>query len=537
MRVVRLHAPGGRVHRRHRARHRPGHPGQRVGRVVAGGHQHRLEQQVHRVAPVLRPGRPGCRPRRRPRSSRPPAVACPAAAAGSARSATSACWPAGSARARCGRPSTSPVSRSAITQPCALMSFGSGVVLAGRASPGAQPGSADHLAALTLPGQRRLGRRCRHRGPRRRGSPRPEPCCRPRAGSRARRRRRQPIRTDLTSTRLRRQEQVKAAPGVQRCGDESSPHLRRPRPAVYRVARHRAADPEPRREILLRRVRGMGLVATALVGAMTLAACGSSDSGSSSGDSGSGGSAAPSNLKVGLAYDIGGRGDQSFNDAAAAGLDKAKSRPRRRRRQGAVGRAPARPTPPKATRLRAARRRRATTRSSRSASPTPPRSTDGRRRSTRTSSSRSSTTPRVEAPNVDRPGLRRGAGLLPGRRGGGAEDQDRQRSASSVASTSPLIQKFEAGYVAGVKAVNPDIKVAGQVPHPAAGLHRLQRPGQGQDRRRGHVRRRRRRRLPRGRRLRRRACSQAAKADEQAGHRRRLRPVPDRRPGGQKTSS
>ena len=36
-------------------------------------------------------------------------------------------------------------------------------------------------------------------------------------------------------------------------------------------------------------------------------------------------SAAKSDLKVGLAYDIGGRGDQSFNDAAAAGLDKAKA--------------------------------------------------------------------------------------------------------------------------------------------------------------------------------------------------------------------
>jgi len=30
-------------------------------------------------------------------------------------------------------------------------------------------------------------------------------------------------------------------------------------------------------------------------------------------------------IKVGLAYDVGGRGDQSFNDAAAAGLDKSKS--------------------------------------------------------------------------------------------------------------------------------------------------------------------------------------------------------------------
>ena len=70
----------------------------------------------------------------------------------------------------------------------------------------------------------------------------------------------------------------------------------------------------------------MGLAAAALVGALTLAACGSSDSGSSSdsGGSGNGGSAAPSNLKIGMAYDIGGRGDKSFNDSAAVGLDTAK---------------------------------------------------------------------------------------------------------------------------------------------------------------------------------------------------------------------
>jgi basic membrane protein A and related proteins len=36
-------------------------------------------------------------------------------------------------------------------------------------------------------------------------------------------------------------------------------------------------------------------------------------------------SAPASDIKVGLAYDIGGRGDQSFNDSAAAGLDKAKA--------------------------------------------------------------------------------------------------------------------------------------------------------------------------------------------------------------------
>src|SRR4051794_32380719 len=47
---------------------------------------------------------------------------------------------------------------------------------------------------------------------------------------------------------------------------------------------------------------------------LSLAACGSS-----------GGSNSGSGAKVGMAYDVGGRGDKSFNDLAAAGLDKAKS--------------------------------------------------------------------------------------------------------------------------------------------------------------------------------------------------------------------
>ena len=42
-------------------------------------------------------------------------------------------------------------------------------------------------------------------------------------------------------------------------------------------------------------------------------------------DSGGAGGEAKKTLKVGLAYDIGGRGDQSFNDAAARGLDRVKS--------------------------------------------------------------------------------------------------------------------------------------------------------------------------------------------------------------------
>ena len=65
----------------------------------------------------------------------------------------------------------------------------------------------------------------------------------------------------------------------------------------------------------------MGLVAAALIGAMTLTACGD-DTETGGGD---GGNAGPSSdLKIGLAYDIGGRGDKSFNDSAAVGLDKAK---------------------------------------------------------------------------------------------------------------------------------------------------------------------------------------------------------------------
>jgi basic membrane protein A and related proteins len=66
----------------------------------------------------------------------------------------------------------------------------------------------------------------------------------------------------------------------------------------------------------------MRLLATAGVAivALGVAACGGkSNSGSGNGDTGS-----KKTVKVGLAYDIGGRGDKSFNDAAAAGLEKAK---------------------------------------------------------------------------------------------------------------------------------------------------------------------------------------------------------------------
>ncbi|WP_228648261.1 BMP family protein [Microtetraspora sp. AC03309] len=67
------------------------------------------------------------------------------------------------------------------------------------------------------------------------------------------------------------------------------------------------------------------LAAATAAGAMLMAAaaCGGSDTKTETGASASAEPAA-AKAKVGLAYDIGGRGDQSFNDAAAAGLDKAK---------------------------------------------------------------------------------------------------------------------------------------------------------------------------------------------------------------------
>ena len=66
------------------------------------------------------------------------------------------------------------------------------------------------------------------------------------------------------------------------------------------------------------------LVSAFLVGALALTGCSSSDDTATDPSAGET-SAAASDIKVGLAYDIGGRGDQSFNDAAAAGLDKAKA--------------------------------------------------------------------------------------------------------------------------------------------------------------------------------------------------------------------
>ena len=63
----------------------------------------------------------------------------------------------------------------------------------------------------------------------------------------------------------------------------------------------------------------MKAAAVLLAGSMALAACASDEksSGSASGESSGG------DLKIGLAYDTGGRGDRSFNDSAYAGVEAA----------------------------------------------------------------------------------------------------------------------------------------------------------------------------------------------------------------------
>ena len=72
----------------------------------------------------------------------------------------------------------------------------------------------------------------------------------------------------------------------------------------------------------MRRSTKLAALLTAGILSFAVTACGDDDD---SGDDTTGNGDAPSSdVKVGMAYDVGGRGDQSFNDSAAAGLDQAK---------------------------------------------------------------------------------------------------------------------------------------------------------------------------------------------------------------------
>ena len=203
----------------------------------------------------------------------------------------------------------------------------------------------------------------------------------------------------------------------------------------------------------------MGLAAAALVGAMTLAACGSD--GSNSGGAAAGAAPPSSNLqdRPGLRHRRprrqvvqrlgGGRPRQGQGEFGIDGNVKRADRRRRRDRHRpgdpaqAAGQGGFNPIIARRLRLRA--------RPSKTVAPEVP------GRQVRASSTR----PRRREGAERRPSLtfaeEQGSYLVGA--AAGAEDHDRARSASSAASTSPLIQKFEAGYKAGAKAAKPGHKV------------------------------------------------------------------------------
>ena len=148
----------------------------------------------------------------------------------------------------------------------------------------------------------------------------------------------------------------------------------------------------------------------------------------------SAGSTAPATgkkLVVGIAYGVGGRGDQSFNASAAAGLDKAKADLGVEFKEATQVNGESEAAPRSASSSSSTP---APTPSSASASPTPRPSARSPRR-TPTSSSRSSTTPRPTRRRQRRAAdLRRGAGLLPRRRRRRPQVARPTTSASSVVS-------------------------------------------------------------------------------------------------------
>ncbi len=72
----------------------------------------------------------------------------------------------------------------------------------------------------------------------------------------------------------------------------------------------------------MRRMTKMAALFSAAI--LALSACGGNGDGDGDGGAEATGEAtAQSDIRVGMAYDVGGRGDQSFNDSAAAGMDQA----------------------------------------------------------------------------------------------------------------------------------------------------------------------------------------------------------------------
>ena len=161
-------------------------------------------------------------------------------------------------------------------------------------------------------------------------------------------------------------------------------------------------------------------------------------------------------VRIGLVFDVGGRGDKSFNDAAYAGLLRAQKElgvdrrvPRAREQRGPRGRdAPL-------------RRARASTSSSAWASSSRATSTASRATS-RACTSRASTTrrpPTGAPPNVAGLAFREEEGSYLVGGVAGLDEPDASTSGFVGGMRGPLIRKFEAGYEAGVKAACPDCTV------------------------------------------------------------------------------
>ena len=212
-----------------------------------------------------------------------------------------------------------------------------------------------------------------------------------------------------------------------------------------------------------------------LAGSLALAACASDENerrqrqrraaASSGGD-----------LKIGLAYDTGGRGDRSFNDSAYAGVEAAI-----KEHGGKVSElSPNADASNRADLL--------TQLADEGYNPIIAVGfaygddvADGRRAVPRHQlRDRRLVGGRGRRRQPDRPAVRRRTGLVPRRRRRGAEDRRPTTSASSAASTPPLIHKFEAGYVAGAKAVKPDITIDSQYISPDGDFSGFNDPAKGQ---------------------------------------------------------
>ena len=208
-------------------------------------------------------------------------------------------------------------------------------------------------------------------------------------------------------------------------------------------------------------------IAIAATAALALAACSSAAPTPAASGSSAPASSAAAALKVGMAYDVGGRGDQSFNDSAAAGLDKAKAEFGVEAKESAASNGEAESA--RAERLQQLIDAGYTNivavgfaYASRSAKLP---------RRTPTSSSPSSTT-HQHGDNVMNLDLRRERGLLPRRCGCRAEEQVEARRLRRWRRDRPH-QEVRGRLQGGRQGCRPQRQGRLQVPHPAAGLLRL----------------------------------------------------------------